>query len=238
MRDQINSMFFATFFVSLVILLGDSTVAGAQEINPCEDNIIRVNEYRIQTMQSRRGEQECFIYLSQSNSVDDMYKRLIWNSNGEFVVFYSFGKGSANTQTGAKNYYFLPQSQSLKLEIIGADVIQVTTANGVEMRFNTVSGVFEDISGVQFTQNINFNRSSPNWIQLIGSQSFIFESEFKIGSSPKEYQFGQVNMIKSGYTCNANNQNLFSYSSEEPSLKIKTQEQLNALVQQRCVYTF
>lgn len=234
MRVRMLNRFLLPKFVILFVVFLWAFGAQATSIDPCQDNEISFNGYLLQTHSTgTKADSTCMIYLARKTT-ENKYKRLIWNSDGKFMVFLSQGDGSDALNTGAKSYYFLPQKNPLQLELIDHSRLIVTTVNNVQMMFNTTTGLFENISGVRFSHNLDASIYDPNWIQIESTEEIIFELEFEIGGSPSENLMGQLKVHSPLEPCEALHLHLFQPQVGEPTLRIKTEVEVNSFLQRNC----
>ncbi len=224
-----------TFFAVAVGIFLFVQIAFGRSIDPCKSQEIRFNGHLIQTHKYAGKNSECLISVADRSSPSMKYQRLMWSTDGEFMAFYSFGQGSQKENTGAQSYYFLPQRNSLKLDLVGTSAIVVTTPSGVQMSYNTATRSFDYIEGVDFRHNYDFDKNQPDWIHFNSANSPTFDLGFKMGSSPKEDMFGKVKFMMAGYECRSINLHVFSYGGEEPTLRIQSQSDIDTFLEQSCV---
>ncbi|RYZ84072.1 MAG: hypothetical protein EOP06_18775, partial [Proteobacteria bacterium] len=146
--------------------------------------------------------------------VDLIYRDFLFDTNGLFMVFNSYGNGSDSQSTSAREFYFFPRAVSdLKYEFDAKNNrLMVTAASGKRFYFNTIKAILTDVSGSMLQQDYSMEPKNRGGVEFPQNDGLIMDGGFKIGQSPSQYPKEKVTFRDpTGNTCDLTNSEVYKY---------------------------
>lgn len=159
---------------------------------------------------------ECMILVGDGESYPE-YRRFMFNTAGDLIVFNSFAEGGSSASTGASSFILFPIVGKLlyKLESGG---VRIQTPSGVEFWFSALTGTLEETLGVDFSLDPVISAFNDGGLELfpVNEYQLILREGWRQGELPRgrasntsEFLIGQM------ATCEASNQDIFDYIRDE-----------------------
>lgn len=222
-------------FASLtVLLLATSYVFAASSPTSCADKYENLDNTSVQTIAGNSG---CFISVNPRNTVNLTYRDFLFDDDGLFMIFNSFGPGPESETTGAREIYFFPRNvKPLSYEYSPADkLLAVTTPSGKVFTFNTEKAILVSISGTNFTQDYNVVKGNNGGIQITQNDGFYLDLGFTLGQSPSQNPNRKITFKDTANrTCQVKNSGVFKYTADSDVVFKYNDAQLKTYLKTSC----
>lgn len=208
------------------------TTARARPRNErCRTQSFQRGRLNVSQRKARKGD-KCIVMVSSTAS-GGRSRSYLFNSHGMLMTFGVFGKGKVSRSTGARTHFLLPNVQPLRVESRGRRVL-VHTSSGHVVRFDTVSGRPDGISGGTFRVTRKVTPRKGGGVTLRSGSGIVVDFGFMRGDSPHREPNGLATLTDgSGRRCKVRNRDLLSYSREEPTLRFSSSGQLRGFLRGR-----
>lgn len=213
----------------LLVLLFSTSSFAAQDI--CVDSNQYVRGIHFQTGSFTTG--KCFISIS-SNYLKMTYRNYLITSEGQMMIFNSYGDGPSSTHTGARVYHFFPYRSAVTYELTN-DALEVTLTTGAKASFELEDGVLFDISSSDVVVSPDISRDNFGGVEITAREDIILDSGFKLGNTPVWYLNRKSTFHDSmGTTCEVKNSQVFEKKNSEIYLTIDNNKDLFRFLKQSC----
>lgn len=176
---------FSVFFIS-------SSQASS---NVCQFDSFIINRTQIQTGVFQSG--VCYLNLSDTKSVDLVYRTHLFTDEGLQMVFNSYGYGPSSTHTGARMYFHPGPQKYLDLNFMGP-YLEIQLSTGNRLLFDTNNFKFLAQSDIKYTEDLRVNRSNQGGLLITSSPTAYLDFGFSLGGSPMMNMNGSFFYISPG----------------------------------------
>lgn len=203
--------------VSLVLLgLGLSICvnqASAADMTSCPDKVERRGSIQIQ--QYLTGSNVCFFSVGNHKTMGGVYRNYLFTSDGELMIFNSYGWGDDSSSTGAREFFFFPRSSSISYNWNDESrQLEVTAVSGDQFFFDYDEAQLTSMSKGQVQIASEVRKDNKGGVEILNYQGLLMDGGFKVGSAPTTSR-NATSTFKdaTGGTCTLKNSALFTYES-------------------------
>lgn len=208
------------FFILLVVILLKSTIGFSFSLpENCQYQITHRDNLQYSQMY-QKDVAECWFNIHPMNGYESMtYRSYLVTSSGLFFVFNSYGEGSDQKTTGAREYYFFPRETFTGGVNLTADKVSVKMNSKLTMDFETKNLYPLNNPNLVIRNAISINPKNAGGVEVLKYNGVFLDTGFMMGKSPSS-----VKTIKSmfknqfGQKCLVLNQDLFDYKDNNPIL--------------------
>lgn len=220
---------FTTLALSLSSLLY-TPVGHATDV--CQFKAWNHLDFGLQTGQFKDG--TCYISVGSRKINDLIYRNYLITSDGQLMVFNSFGDGPSSTHTGARVFYFYPKLTKLDLNIVNDDV-EVTTVSGHKLTFDHVQIDLTEITDGQVQVATEVNPNNEGGVEFELDRSYLLDMGFKLGNTPA-WDLTRSSTFKNshGDTCTFKNRELFYKANDEVYPRYTDDNKLKSVIRSKC----
>ncbi|MCB0349651.1 MAG: hypothetical protein KDD38_00615 [Bdellovibrionales bacterium] len=197
----------------------------------CETHSIKLDKYHLHT--SLRSSGTCFLAIGSNYTPGLIYRDYLFTSDGQFMVFNSFGSGSASTDTGARVFYFAPMVSELGFDILGDEAI-IHLPNGSRAVFNLSVGKFTHIDTGQIIESDLVSRDNRGGIEIVDYPGIYFDMGFAMGNSPVMQKKSMVKIVRPSQTCSVRMSKIFDYIDGEPVFQLTHESHYVDFMRRNC----
>lgn len=220
-----------------VILLSFGFLSSAHAAIPasCVDKYEIFDALQVQLLP---GKSACYLTVHPRDSYKTLiYRDWLFDSEGIFMVFNSYGPGEASDKTGAREYRFFPRrtGDMSYHHDAATNKLSVTSASGKVFVFDTKKGVLVSVSGSKMTQDFEVNPHNKGGIEVVSSDGLMMDGGFSIGQSPSQEPQGKLTFKDAqGHQCQLSNADVHRYGSDGDVFFKYDDAQLRSFLKQRC----
>ena len=169
----------------------------------------------IQVQQDLSGNDICFLSVGNFKTTGGIYRNYLFTSDGEFMVFNSYGWGEDSTSTGAREFFFFPRSSNLSHKWNSETrQLEVTSASGDQFFFDYEEAQLVGASKGEVKLISEVRKDNKGGVEINKYQGLLLDGGFKVGSAPTGNRTGNsVFKDAAGTTCTVKNNVLFKDSS-------------------------
>lgn len=199
----------------------------------CERENIFLENIRI-TRGTLPSTQRCFVGIAERNPKNLIYRDFLFASDGQIMVFSSYGDGPTSETTGAQEYHVFPRVQNPTYEIL-EDTVVVTMSNGDKMTFdkNTAKPLYLEGGDIKFDSDIRVG--DKGGFKIENYKYLLMDSGFSMGMNPtwtltKSSKF----IFENDSECVLKNKELFMRRNGENKWKYEDDKTLFSFLAKRC----
>lgn len=177
---------------------------------------------------------ECYVSVQQAHPKNLFYRDFSFASDGQMMIFSSYGDGPVSSTTGASEFYFFPRLQHPNYEI-RENVVAVIMANGKEMLFDRQNAEPISMDGVEFKYMSEVYVGDKSGFEVVSYDGLYMNSGFNMGMNPTWYLNKKSTFVfEDGKKCVVKNSDIFKRSNDENYWIHQTDEELMAYLEKKC----
>lgn len=193
-----------------------SAPALAQQAVNCPDKVERRGS--IQLQQTPSGDNNgCFISVHNFKADDLLYRDYLLSSDGNLMVFNSFGNGPENEFTGAREFYMFPRPNKTMTYNWNDDArrLEVVDVTGGTVYFDYEDAQISGMTKAAVKVAPDVVPANNGGVEISKFQGLILDAGFTKGHAPTGVAAAtSVFTDQSGQTCKVKNGDVFKYTSE------------------------
>lgn len=223
------------FLVLLGLGLSLSTnSASAADMTTCPDKVERRGSIQIQQYLTRNN--VCFFSVGNHKTLGGIYRNYLFTSDGEFMIFNSYGWGDDSSSTGAREYFFFPRTSSIAYNWNDESrQLEVSSASGDKFFFDYDEAQLVSMDKGQVRIAEEVRKDNKGGVEILSYQGLLMDGGFKIGSAPTSNRNGaSVFKDATGGTCTLKNSSIFKYESDGNSFIKFNDAELTAYLKKTC----
>ncbi len=200
----------------------------------CSNSYERKQGYSIQRLLGRNGA-NCIIHVSPTD-YSMIYRSFVFTSEGEFLVFNSYGNGNQAQTTGARVYFTFPRVHAAPTYDWNEELneLKITTVSGNVVTFDYKNSILKSFSDAELTISPEINPHNKGGVELSLKEGLILDAGFKRGGSPISNSKNSSSFVLKGKKCSFQNNQLFKYTESGDSIFKFDDEWLWPFLQERC----
>lgn len=164
---------------------------------------------------------ECWFSIQPMNGyVDLKYRSYLVTSSGMLLVFNSFGAGSNEKTTGARQYFFFPRETFVAGGIsLSDDVLLVRVNSKLTLQFETKNLYPLNTENISIKNDTLISPKNAGGVEVLRYNGVYLDTGFMMGNSPNQIQTVK-SMFKNqfGEKCSVLNSVIFDYKKSDPTL--------------------
>lgn len=189
-------------------------------------------------VQMQPSSSSCLLSVHPRDSyVNLVYRDFLFDSDGLFMVFNSFGQGDESKMTAAREYSFFPRrngDMSYTYDKTSKKLF-VTAPSGKVFTFETVHASLVDIAGTRIVQHAEVNAQNGGGIDVVGNDGLMMDGGFTIGKSPAEDPENKVTFKDAqGHSCQLVNADIYNYTTDGDNSLKYDDAQLKSFLGKHC----
>lgn len=223
---------FLSLILSSLQVFADGTPAPEPECTEILQSYGNVNVHRMMN-----SSKDCWISITPLKTDEPLkYRSYLVSSNGLLMVFNSFGEGSEDQTTGAREFYFFPRKNKVLDPIPNEKnkTLAVKMTNDQVLTFSTVTGQLVSLSQAVVSVDRKVHPSNKGGVQIKNNQAGIFlDCGFELGTSPTQDPYSTCSFIDSkNKSCTIMNHRIFNY--EDGENRPRSDEELARVYERFC----
>ena len=176
----------------------------------------------------------CYISIGSRKLNDLIYRNYLITSDGQIMVFNSFGSGPSTSDTGARVFYLYPRTGELDLTLRG-DQIVVQLVSGHRLIFDPSSVDLFSMEGGSVQVQSQISRRNAGGVEIELDHSYMLDMGFKLGNTPVWDLERQSFFINSkGEKCSFKNEELFYKKGGEVYPRYPADNKLESVITSKC----
>jgi hypothetical protein len=210
--------------------------ANAVDARDCQDRV----EYRGATqvqVHYATDSQSCYLSIHPYKAQNLVYRDFLFTSEGNFMVFNSFGPGPDGTTTGAREYMVFPRPNQTAQFTWNDDQHQliVTHVTGEKFILDYDKTEVVAISNGTITTAKDVRPENNGGVEFTKYNGLRLDSGYKTGSAPTGIASGTSRFIDAkSHTCSVKNSEIFKYTSEGDVIFKFSDKDLKSFLKSRC----
>lgn len=220
------------FLAALSVLLGASLASAAPA---CVDKNEILDNTSVQLVQGRKS---CYLVVNSRDNYKMIYRDFLFNGQGLFMIFDSFGPGDESTMTAAREFYLFPRLENQGLSYkydAGSKTIAVTTPFGKVFTFDTQKTILKSISGSEVAIDHNVKPDRRGGLEFTKNDGLFLDVGYKVGQSPSQNPDNKIVFKDSQKrSCVVTNADVFDYTANQDAVLKFTDSQLRTFLKSRC----
>lgn len=220
-------------FLAFIALFAAHTLLAQDEIRVgCEDKLTRIGPFQYQQLPTGG---QCFLSVHVTETADLIYRSFLFTSEGDLMVFNSYGFGNSASDSGARMYTFFPRKK-LPMFTEKTEEVEVRTANPqVSFSFSKTKVALTGSRGATFFEDFNVTPYNKGGLEVKIQKGILLDAGFSLGMDPRANKKGRSKFTDGkGNECTFNNTELFSVSEEGDVLFKRTDQELKELLNKTC----
>jgi hypothetical protein len=189
-------------------------------------------------IQVSQGSDACYFTVSPRDVPNLVYRDFLFDSNGDFMIFNSYGQGPESTSTAAREFYFFPRPESGISSVYDGPTkrLSVTMPSGKVAVFDTATAALLSISGTKLKLDPAVNPNNGGGVDVVSTTGIYLDIGFKVGQSPSQNPNSKATFHDEvGMICEVLNSDLFTYTKDQDVLlKPKTDAELRLFLKVYC----
>jgi hypothetical protein len=220
--------------LGILVALGFLSSAHAAP-TACTDKYEVFNGTQVQVVQGQSG---CYLTVHPRDSYQTLiYRDFLFDDNGLFMIFNSYGPGDESKTTAAREYRFFPRGQAdLSYSHDAATKrLSITTPSGKVFVFDSQKSILVSVSGSTISQDYNVNPNNKGGIEFTANDGLMLDGGFKIGQSPSQNPKDSLKFKDAkGNQCQLANGDVYRYTSSGEVMFRYDDAQLKSVLNNRC----
>ncbi len=222
----------------IISLLATLTLTQAAEPVECSYIVERSEGTQLQRIWTD-STQTCTLSIHPMEAYYDMiYRDYSFSNDGMFQVFNSFGPGEDSSDTGAREFFLFPRSQSYVTHTWDTTNQRLIVVNvtGDEFVFDTRKARLMSISRGVVKVASAVEPKNRGGVEFEKFPGVILDGGFSLGASPTgKKNNSSVFQDAKGKKCSVKNSEIFKYtSSGDAVFKYRSDSSLKTFLQGRC----
>jgi hypothetical protein len=175
----------------------------------------------------------CYLSVHPRQVTDLVYRDYLFTSEGELMVFNSFGEGETSKMTAARVFFFFPRAGLPELEI-GELQVRVDFSS-FSFYFSKIQPRFLRMDGGTVSEAESVKPQNRGGIEFALERGLLLDAGFALGLDPTAIKGGKsIFTDKHGLSCQLTNSEIFRYSTDgDPSFAFSDDE-LKSFLALRC----
>jgi hypothetical protein len=177
--------------------------------------------------------ESCYLSVHPRQALDLVYRSFLFTSEGQLMVFNSFGEGDSSKMTAARVFFFFPRTGTPEMEVLKEEVR--ISFSVFSFYFSQGEARVSGMDGGKATESSKVIPQNRGGIEFAIERGLMLDAGFAVGFDPTSRQTNKANFIdRQGLSCEITNREVFTYSEEgDPSFRF-TDEELKAFLAVRC----
>jgi hypothetical protein len=201
----------------------------------CTDKHEILNNTQVQRVNGQNG---CFLTVHPRDAFQTLiYRDFLFDEDGLFMIFNSYGPGDESRTTAAREFRFFPRGKAdLSYSYDAATQrLNVTTPSGKVFVFNTQKTILVSVSGSQIAQDYSVNPNNRGGIEFTKNDGLMLDGGFKIGSSPSQNSKNKI-VFKDADArqCQLANGDVYRYTVDDDVIFRYDDAQLKSVLNNKC----
>ncbi len=219
---------------SILVALGFLSSAHAASA-ACTEKYEIFNGTQVQVID---GQYTCYLTIHPRDAFQTLiYRDFLFDDDGLFMVFNSYGPGDESKTTAAREFRFFPRGQgNLSYSHDPATQrLSVTTPSGKVFVFDSQKAVLISVSGSQITQDYSVNPNNRGGIEFAKNDGLMLDGGFTIGKSPSQSSKGKI-VFKDADArqCQLANGDVYRYTLDDDVIFRYDDAQLKSVLNSKC----
>lgn len=224
-----------SILISVLMMMG---LAQAADRANCPDLVERHENTQIQITWAPSSNQ-CFFSISPMDAYKDLiYRDYMFTTDGEFMVFNSYGAGDESQTTAAREFYMYPRplEQFTHQWNLDTNELLVTHVTGDVFVFDIKKARLKSMTRGSVTVADYVEPGNRGGVEIKNFQGILLDGGFKQGSAPT----GIANATSyykdvNNTACGVKNSEIFKYTRDGDIFsKFQDDKALYAFLKQRC----
>ncbi len=208
------------FFISFVVIIFKSTLGFSFSLaENCKYQVTHRENLQY-SQQYQRDIAECWFSVHPMNGYEKLtYRSYLITTAGLFFVFNSYGEGSDQKTTGAREYYFFPRDTFTGGIVLNNDKVAVRVNGKLTIEFETKTLYPLNNANLTLKNSKAISPKNAGGVEVLDYNGVYLDTGFTMGKAPSSVKTNK-SMFKnqSGQKCSIANQDLFDYKDENPVL--------------------
>lgn len=171
----------------------------------------------IQLQQMVTNDGVCFLSVGNFKSSGLVYRNYLFTSDGNLMVFNSFGWGDDSGSTGARDFYMFPRPL-VKATFQWNDTarhLEVTDVTGGRSYFSYETAELIQLEKGQISVDPKVHPDNRGGVEIRSYQGLLLDIGWAMGRSPTQNPSGwAIFTDRKGQSCRVQNRNIFRYGSD------------------------
>ncbi len=141
------------------------------------------------TYQVIKSNTNCFVYVTPVDKRDLVFRSYVFSSDGAFQIFESYGRGSEQTRTGIRSYFFPSLRGNPHVNLVSIEnqtLLQVASPSGIRFKFDPSKSRMSAIDGADFVEFDDVDPGHEGGIEIFGANRLWIDSGYARGHAPYE----------------------------------------------------
>lgn len=200
-----------SFLLSLLFTLQ----AWGSESGACPDILEKRGSIQLQQMVTNDG--ICFLSVGNFKSSGLVYRNYLFTSDGNLMVFNSFGWGDDSGSTGARDFYMFPRRLTKATYQWNDEArhLEVTDVTGGKLYFDYENAELVRMDKGQVTVDPKVHPNNKGGVEIRSYRGLLLDIGWAVGRSPTQNPSGwAVFRDQQGQSCRVQNREIFRYGSD------------------------
>lgn len=208
----------------------------AQDPTDCPETVERRASLQVQVLPSAVTG-ACYLSVKNWKDLDMVYRSYIISSEGEVMIFSSFGPGDDDSLSGAREYYFFPRPQAVPRFVWNdsQNRLEVATTSGSRLYFDYVTGEITGMDKAQLKVSSDITPKNQGGFEVVSYRGLSLDAGFKVAGAPSGDRHNYSTFRDDqGRTCRVRNDEIFKYYKDDDVLLKFTDSELSGFLKKRC----
>ena len=209
------------FFISLVALTFNSSLSYSYSLpENCKYEITHRDNLQY-SKQYENDVGECWFSVHPMNGYETMtYRSYLITSSGLFFVFNSYGEGSDQKTTGAREYYFFPRETFSGGVVLTPDKVSIPMNHKLTIEFETKHLYPLNSPNLVIRNALAINSKNAGGVEILKYNGTYLDTGFVMGKSPSTIKTNKsIFKNQFGQKCLVLNRDIFDYKDDNTELQ-------------------
>ncbi len=200
-----------SFLFSLLFTLQ----AWGAEPGTCPDILEKRGSIQLQQMMTNDG--FCFLSVGNFKSSGLVYRNYLFTSDGNLMIFNSFGWGDDSGSTGARDFYMFPRPLAKATYQWNDEArhLEVTDVTGGKSHFSYETAELIHMEKGQVTVDPKVHPDNKGGVEIRNYRGLLLDIGWAVGRSPTQNPSGWATFKDhKGQSCRVRNRDVFRYGSD------------------------
>lgn len=201
-------------FILFVFFMVTPSISFAQN-SLCPDRLERRGSIQVQQVTSNQNGR-CYLSINNFKLIGMVYRSYLFSSDGDFMVFNSFGDGPQSQDTGAREFFLFPRPLAQPSFSWNDDTrrLEVTSVSGSKFYFDYENAQISSFDHGQVRLDPEITKLNHGGVEVSKYQGLMLDAGFTLGNAPSDTATAfSILTDKRGATCKVKNAEVFKYSN-------------------------
>lgn len=164
---------------------------------------------------------DCYISVSSLSARNLVYRYHLFISDGEHMVFNSYGDGPSRVDTGARVFAYFPRQEELSYAFTNEE-LTITLVDGNKVIFDTKNSLIKKSIGFDMREDSLVHPQNLGGVEIVSSRNTYIDFGYRQGANPMSRLESKHKIVRPNKVCFSLNENILKKMGDEVKWLFKT----------------